>query len=151
MILGKSIFSLPPPPPFGGTSPAKRGRIILRANANRNNDLQSAVFDGGRRTAPLSAPLYALCQSHIVALAAAAQPAKHNYVVLCNRGQYIISSVCRSQQEFLQTSAILIVDLSVPIKISIGAVYGGMPASCSQRFICKRTLPALCDITQKRS
>ena len=62
---------------------------ILRANANRNNDLQSAVFDGGRRTAPLSAPLYALCQSHIVALAAAAQPAKHNYVVLCNRGQYI--------------------------------------------------------------
>ena len=33
--------------------------------------------------------LYALCQSHIVALAAAAQPAKHNIVVLCNRGQYI--------------------------------------------------------------
>ena len=43
--------------------------IILCAIANRNNDLQSAVFDGGRRTAPLSAPLYALCQSHIVALA----------------------------------------------------------------------------------
>ena len=63
---------------------------ILRAIANRNNDLQSAVFDGGRRYAPLSAPLYALFQSHIVALAAAAQPAKHNFVVLCNRGQYII-------------------------------------------------------------
>ena len=63
--------------------------FILRDNANRNNDLHSAVFDGGRRTAPLSAPLYALCQSHYVALAAAAQPAKHNYVVLCNRGQYI--------------------------------------------------------------
>ena len=62
--------------------------FILRANANRNNDLQSAVFDGGRRTAPLSAPLYALCQSHIVALAAAAQPAKAQRVVLCNRGQY---------------------------------------------------------------
>ena len=29
---------------------------ILRAIANRNNDLQSAVFDGGRRIAPLSAP-----------------------------------------------------------------------------------------------
>ena len=62
---------------------------ILRAIANRNNDLQSAVFDGGRRIAPLSAPLYALCQSHIVALAAAAQPANHNIVVICNRGLYI--------------------------------------------------------------
>ena len=67
--------------------------IILRAIANRNNDLQFAVFDGGRRYAPLSAPLYALCQSHIVALTAAAQPAKHNFVVLCNRGQYIIQLI----------------------------------------------------------
>ena len=30
--------------------------IILRAIANRNNDLQSAVFDGGQRYAPQSAP-----------------------------------------------------------------------------------------------
>ncbi len=48
--------------------------------------MQSAVFDGGRR---IALRLYALCQSHIVALTAAAQPAKHNIVVLCNRGQYI--------------------------------------------------------------
>jgi hypothetical protein len=33
--------------------------------------------------------LYSLCQSHIAALAAAAQPVKHNIVVLYNRGQYI--------------------------------------------------------------
>jgi hypothetical protein len=32
---------------------------------------------------------YARCQSHIVALAAVAQPAKLNIVVLCNREQYI--------------------------------------------------------------
>ena len=30
--------------------------FILHAIANRNIDLQSAVFDGGRRIAPLSAP-----------------------------------------------------------------------------------------------
>ena len=60
-----------------GCGKATLDRLILRAIANRNNNLQSAVFDGGRRIAPQSALF--ICPLP-----------KHNIVVLCNRGQDII-------------------------------------------------------------
>ena len=56
--------------------------FILRAIANRNNDLQSAVFDGGAALCAAKRFVYTpSAKATMVALAAVAQPAKHN--ILC--------------------------------------------------------------------
>ena len=62
---------------------------ILRAIANRNNDLQSAVFDGGRRIAPLSAPFIRPLPKPLCGFGGCCAACKAQRVVLCNRGQYI--------------------------------------------------------------
>ncbi len=85
---------------------------------------------------------YALFQSHIVALAAAAQPAKHNFVVLCNRGQYITHSP--SKCNLLSTGCTNRFAAACPVPFSLRYLFGyavGVPVIASEMLVISR--PAL--------